>query len=87
MAPLSVFNYHFKLIFIDLLTEHIYYLSNLEAIKPENAHIHTTVMQNSPKNRLFGNRKNSKNVRIKKYFCLVKPMKTPRKVKEDDRSS
>lgn len=66
MAPLSVFNYHFKLIFIDLLTEHIYYLSNLEAIKPENAHIHTTVMQNSPKNRLFGNRKNSKNVRIKK---------------------
>lgn len=69
MTPLSVFNYHFKLIFIDLLTEHIYYLSNLEAIKPENAHIHTTVMQNSLKNRLFRKPEKQKNARIKNIFA------------------
>ena len=44
-------------------------------------------MQNSLKNRLFRKPEKQKKRKDKKYFCLVKPMKTPRKVKKDDQSS
>ena len=42
---------------------------NPEQNKQAFLYIHTSIMQNSLKNRLFGNRKNSKNVRIKNSFA------------------